>query len=231
MTAKYHLFIDLHGIYKPTGFNRTYPHIINIEAVFGMEEAKWSKADEKNMPLYDVTFPFIRQQSGFTDFTPGGMRNATVKDFQPVYSNPMTMGTRCHQLAMYVVYDSPFTMLADNPTIYMKEDECTRFIAAIPTIFDNIVIPIGKMGEYIVTARKKDNKWYVGGMTNWDARDLSFSLDFLDKGRTYTATIMRDGLNADHVATDYIRETRSVTSDTRINLHLASGGGFAIIIE
>ena len=231
MTAKYHLFIDLHGIYKPTGFNRTYPHIINIEAVFGMEEAKWSKADEKNMPLYDVTFPFIRQQSGFTDFTPGGMRNATVKDFQPVYSNPMTMGTRCHQLAMYVVYDSPFTMLADNPTIYMKEDECTRFIAAIPTVFDNIVIPIGKMGEYIVTARKKDNKWYVGGLTNWDARDLSFSLDFLDKGRTYTATIMRDGVNADHVATDYIRETRSVTSDTRINLHLVSGGGFAIIIE
>ena len=231
MTAKYHLFIDLHGIYKPTGFNRTYPHIINIEAVFGMEEAKWSKADEKDMPLYDVTFPFIRQQAGFTDFTPGGLRNATVKDFQPVYSNPMTMGTRCHQLAMYVVYDSPFTMLADNPTIYMKEEECTRFMAAIPTVFDNTIIPLGKIGEYIVTARQRGNKWYVGGMTNWNACDLSLSFDFLDKGRTYTATIMRDGINADKVATDYFYETCTIDCTTRLDFHLAPGGGFAIIIE
>lgn len=231
VTARYHLFIDLHGIYKPTGFNRTYPHIINIEAVFGMEEAKWRKADEKDMPLYDVTFPFIRQQSGFTDFTPGGMRNATAKDFQPVYANPMTMGTRCHQLAMYVVFDSPFTMLADNPTVYMREEECTRFMASVPTVFDTTLIPLGKIGEYIVTARRSGNKWYVGGMTNWTARDLSLPLDFLDKGRNYTATLMRDGLNADHVATDYIRETRTVTNETRLDLHLASGGGFAIIIE
>ena len=231
MTAKYHLFIDLHGIYKPTGFNRTYPHIINIEAVFGMEEAKWSKVDEKDMPLYDVTFPFIRQQSGFVDFTPGGLRNATSRDFQPVYYNPMTMGTRCHQLAMYVVYDSPFTMLADNPTAYMREEECTRFMAAMPTVFDKTVIPAGEIGKYIVTARQKDGKWYVGGLTNWEARDLTLQLDFLEKGRTYTATVMRDGVNADKNATDYIKETRTVGSNTQLDLHLASGGGFAIIIE
>lgn len=230
-TAKYHLFIDLHGIYKPTGFNRTYPHIINIEAVFGMEEAKWSKASEKDMPLYDVTFPFIRQQSGFVDFTPGGMRNASAADFQPVYANPMTMGTRCHQLAMYVVYDSPFTMLADNPTAYMKEEECTRFMASMPTVFDSTIIPMGEIGKFIVTARQQGDKWYVGGMTNWVARDLTLSLDFLSPGRTYKATIMRDGINADKIASDYIKETKTVTSTTKLPLHLASGGGFAIIIE
>ncbi|MCM1313266.1 MAG: glycoside hydrolase family 97 protein [Bacteroides sp.] len=226
--AKHQLVLDLHGIYKPTGINRTYPNVINFEAVFGMEEAKWSKADEKDMPLYDVTFPFIRMQTGFVDFTPGGMRNASRKDFQPVYYNPMTMGTRCHQLAMYIVHDSPLTMLADTPTAYEKEKECTDFISSIPTVFEETIIPLGKMGEYIVTARKNNDSWYVGGQTNWDARDIELHLGFLPEHTQYEAVIFCDGTNADKAATDYKVIRQTVDSESHLSIHLASGGGFAI---
>lgn len=226
--AKHHLVLDYHGIYKPTGINRTYPNIINFESVFGMEEAKWSKADEKDMPLYDVTFPFIRMMSGYVDFTPGGMRNASKKDFQPVYYNPMTMGTRCHQLAMYIVHDSPFTMLADNPTVYEKEETCTKFIASLPTVYEKMTVPQGKLGEYIVTAREEKGNWYVGGQTNWDARDIELSFDFLPQGTTYDATILTDGINADKAATDFSVNTQQIDSSSKISVHMASGGGFAI---
>lgn len=226
--AKHKLVLDLHGIYKPTGINRTYPNIINFEGVFGMEEAKWSKADEKDMPLYDVTFPFIRMQTGFVDFTPGGMRNASRKDFQPVYYNPMTMGTRCHQLAMYIIHDSPLTMLADNPTIYEKEKECTDFISSIPTVFEQTTIPLGKMGEYIVTARKSKDTWYVGGQTNWEARDIELHLDFLPENTKYEAVIFCDGINADKAATDYKVMRQTVDNESHVSIHLASGGGFAM---
>ena len=226
--AKHHLLLDYHGIYAPTGINRTYPNIINFEAVFGMEETKWTKNGEQDMPLYDVTFPYIRLQCGYTDFTPGGFRNATSKDFQPVNNNPMTMGTRCHQMAHYIVHESPLTMLADNPTIYEREAECTRFIATLPSIYESLRVIDGKMGQYIVTLRT-DSKgnYYVGGETNWDARDITLDLSFLPSG-TFTAQIATDGINADHVATDYRIETRSVNNTTRIPIHMASGGGFAI---
>ena len=226
--AKYHMILDYHGIYAPTGINRTYPNIVNFEAVFGMEEAKWTPNGEQDMPKYDVTFPYIRMQSGYVDFTPGGFRNATAKDFQPVYNNPMTMGTRCHQMAHYVVHESPLTMLADNPTIYEKESECTRFIATLPSIYETMKVVDGKMGEYIVTVRTdKAGNYYVGGETNWTPRDLALSLSFLPSG-TYHAEILTDGINADKVATDYKIEKKDVTKDTTLNLHLASGGGFVI---
>jgi len=230
-TAKHHLFVDLHGTYKPTGYNRTFPNIVNVESVFGMEEAKWSKADDKDMPLYDVTFPFIRQQCGFSDFTQGGMRNASRKDFQPVYSNPMTMGTRCHQAAMYVVYDSPFTMLADNPTAYKKEPEYTKIISSMPTVFDDMTIVDGKIGEYIITARQNGNDWYVGGLTNWTSRDISMDFSFLPEGKDFDVMLMSDGTNADKVATDYKIEKTTVNKSTKMNIHLASGGGFVMILK
>ena len=228
--AKYHLLLDYHGIYAPTGINRTYPNILNFEAVFGMEETKWTKNGEQDMPLYDVTFPYIRLQCGYTDFTPGGFRNATSKDFQPVNNNPMTMGTRCHQMAHYIVHESPLTMLADNPTIYKREAECTHFIATLPSHYESMRVIDGKMGEYIVTLRTdKAGNYYVGGETNWDARDIMLPLSFLPSG-TWQAEIAVDGVNADHVATDYSIETHNVTSATRIPIHMASGGGFAIKI-
>lgn len=229
--AKHHLVLDYHGIYKPTGINRTYPNIVNFESVFGMEEAKWTKHDEKDMPQYDVTFPFIRMQCGFVDFTPGGMRNATDKDFQPIYYNPLTMGTRCHQLAMYVIHDSPLTMLADNPTAYMAEPEYTKFLAAIPTVFDETRILDGKMGEYIVTARRKGNTWFIGGQTNWTGRDLTVSLSPLGLTGSKQAVIYRDGVNAEKNGCDYRVNTQKVESSGNIQLHLASGGGFVIKIE
>ena len=229
--AKYHMMLDYHGIYAPTGINRTYPNIVNFEAVFGMEEAKWTKNGEQDMPLYDVTFPYIRMQSGYVDFTPGGFRNATAKDFQPVNNNPMTMGTRCHQMAHYVVHESPLTMFADNPTIYMKEDECTRFLASLPSRYTSMKILQGKMGEYIVTLRTDEHgNYFVAGETSWQARDIRLPLSFLPAG-THTARIMVDGVNADHVATDYKAKTQQVTSSTTLDIHMASGGGFVIAIE
>ncbi len=229
-TAKYQLVLDLHGVYKPTGLNRTYPNIINFESLFGMEEVKWSTI-ERDMPEYDVTFPFIRMMTGPVDYTPGAMRNATKKDFRPVYYNPQSQGTRCHQLATYIVFDSPLTMLCDAPVFYEKEDEFTRFLAGIPVDVDETKILSGKMGQYIVTARKKDNRWYIGGLTNWTARGLQIDFSFLEPGKTYTITLFKDGINAEKQASDYTREEQKVQKDTKLDIHLASGGGFAILVE
>ncbi|MCD8302288.1 MAG: glycoside hydrolase family 97 protein [Prevotellaceae bacterium] len=228
--AEYHLILDYHGIYKPTGINRTYPNIVNFESVFGMEEAKWTEHDAQDMPEYDVSFPFIRMQSGYVDFTPGGMRNATKADFQPVYYNPMTMGTRCHQAAMYVVHDSPFTMLADSPSAYEKEPDYTSFIAAIPTVWDETIVPQGKLGEYIVTARRLGNDWYVAGQTNWEGRELTLSFDFLGDGE-YEADMLSDGINADKAATDYQRDRRALRKGDTMQVRLSSGGGFVMTIK
>lgn len=240
--AQHHLVLDYHGIFAPQGIQRTYPNVINFEAVFGMEEVKWTErakvqrdgrtVDEpsKDMPLYDVTFPYIRGMAGYVDFTPGGMHNATKADFQPIYNNPMTMGTRCHQLAHYIVHESPLTMLADNPTIYKQELECTSFISSLPNIYDEIKVLSGKMGEYIVVARRQGNDWYVAGETNWQSRDVELTSEFLPAG-TYEITLFYDGANADKAATDYQTFHQTYTLNhapqERIQIHMASGGGFA----
>lgn len=229
MTAKYKLTLDLHGFYKPTGLNRTYPNIVNYESVFGMEEMKWSTV-EKDMMEYDVTMPYIRMMAGPVDYTPGAMRNASKKDFKHIYYNPMSQGTRCHQLAAYVVHDSPLTMLADNPTIYKKEKECTDFIVSIPNKdIEETRILQGKLGEFIVTARKVGTSWYVGGMTDWTAKEITLDFDFLDSG-TYEVILFKDGLNADKQAEDYRKEQFVVTSTSKKEIRMASGGGFAMSI-
>ncbi|WP_428845538.1 glycoside hydrolase family 97 protein [Bacteroides clarus] len=229
MTAKYKLTLDLHGFYKPTGLNRTYPNIINYEAVFGMEEMKWSSV-KKDMMEYDVTMPYIRMMAGPVDYTPGAMRNASKKDFKDIYYNPMSQGTRCHQLAAYVVHDSPLTMLADNPTIYKREQECTDFIVSIPNkgIMETCVLQ-GKMGEFIVTARKVGDNWYIGGMTDWNARTITLDFDFLDEG-SYEVTLFKDGANADKQAEDYRKEIFTVAKDSKKVIRMASGGGFAMSV-
>ena len=240
--AQSHLVLDYHGIFAPQGITRTYPNVINFEAVFGMEEVKWTErakmqrdgrtVDEpsKDMPLYDVTFPFIRGMAGPVDFTPGGMRNASKADFQPIYNNPMTMGTRCHQLAHYIVHESPLIMLADNPTAYDREPECTAFIASLPTVYDEMRVLSGKMGEYIIVARRQGKDWYVAGETNWQSRDVQVSASFLPAG-TYEMTAFIDGMNADKTATDYEvwqqTFTLPYTVSESVTVHMASGGGFA----
>ena len=240
--AQSHLMLDYHGIFAPQGITRTWPNVINFEAVFGMEEVKWTERakvqrdgqtiDEpsKDMPLYDVTFPFIRGMVGPVDFTPGGMRNASKADFQPIYHHPMTMGTRCHQLAHYIVHESPLTMLADTPTAYEREPECTAFIASLPTVYDEMRVLSGKMGEYIIVARRQGNDWYVAGETNWQSRDIQVSASFLPPG-TYEMTAFLDGENADKTATDYNvwqqTFTLPYTISQSVPVHMASGGGFA----
>ena len=231
--AQYHLFLDYHGFYAPTGLNRTYPNLLNFEGVFGMEEVKW-KPDDKDMPHYDVTFPYIRMMSGNVDFTPGAMRNATRADWRPVYYSPMSMGTRCHQAAMYVVFDSPFTMFCDTPTSYEAEPDYTKFVSGIPTVWDETVIPCGRMGEYIVTARRKGDVWYVAGMTDWTARDVDIPLTFLPDG-DYAYLLLSDGINADKNAEDYDLNvhkdsSRRLNSAKVFTQHMASGGGFVMML-
>lgn len=225
MAAKYHMLVDFHGMYKPTGFNRTYPNVINFEGIFGLEQSKWSPED---MVSFDVTFPYIRMMAGPVDYTQGGMRNAIKADFFPVYNNPMAAGTRAHQVATYVVFDSPLVMLCDNPTAYMKEQETTSYIAGIPTVWDETRIVDGKIGEYIVSVRRNGDNWYAGALTNWTPRTVTLDLSFLEPGRTYKARIFRDGVNAHRHATDYKIEEREVTGKDVLTLPLSPGGGFAI---
>ena len=224
----YHLMLDLHGIYKPTGLNRTYPHIVNFEGVFGLEEVKWSNPD---MPLYDVTFPYIRQVQGPVDYTQGAYINSTKEGFEINYHKPMSQGTRAHQVATYVVFDSPLTMLCDTPSHYLADVPCTEFITSIPTVFEQTHIIAGQIGEYIVTTREKDGKWYVGALTNWDEREVIINLSFLEKGKQYTAKLLADAADSSVKPEKYKISTIDVDSASEILVKLAKGGGAALIIE
>ena len=226
--ANHKLIIDLHGMYKPTGLNRVYPNVLNFEGVKGMENVKWTPNDD--VPDYDVSIPFIRMVAGPMDYTPGAMRNATQSHFHPDNSLPMSQGTRCHQMAMYTVFEAPLQMLADNPTAYMKEQECTNFISKIPTVFDETVALDGQIGEYICIARKKNDTWYVGAMSNWKARDISIDFSFLGEGN-FEAEIFKDGINADRDATDYKKEIKKISSKDKITIHISEGGGLAASIR
>ena len=227
--ARYGLVLDLHGTHKPAGLNRTWPNVLNFEGVHGLEQMKWSAATIDQMK-YDATIPFIRQVAGPMDYTQGAMRNASRDNYRPVNSEPMSQGTRCHQLALYAVLDSPLNMLCDSPTNYLREAECTEFIAAIPTVWDETRILGGRMGEYIATARRSGDTWYVGAITDWTPRDVEVDLAPLGIGGTVEATIFRDGANADRKASDYKRETIRIDTAEPLKIHLAPGGGFALKI-
>ena len=225
--ARYQMIVDYHGMYKPAGMNRTWPNVLNFEGVWGLEQMKWASED---MVEYDVTFPFIRMLSGPVDYTQGATRNAQRDDYYPSNNNPMSQGTRSRQVAEYIIFDSPFVMLCDNPTAYIKEQETTDFITALPTVWDETRILQGEIGKYLVTARRSGERWYVGGITNWDARDLSLDLSNLFKG-THVATYFCDGVNAQRNATDYKLEELEIQSRKPFLVHMAPGGGFVLIIE
>ncbi|HEX8014041.1 MAG TPA: glycoside hydrolase family 97 protein [Flavobacterium sp.] len=227
--ADYKLLLDFHGMYKPTGIQRTFPNILNFEGVKGLENNKWTPNDD--VPLYDTTIPFIRMMAGPMDYTPGAMRNATKSEFKPSHSTPMSQGTRSHQLALYTIFEAPLQMMADSPTAYIKEQESTDFIARIPTVFDETVALDGEVGKFVSIARKKENTWYLGAITNWDSRDITIDFSFLEKGKKFEAEIFSDGLNADKAANDYKREIVTVDSTTKLKYRLASGGGLAMIIK
>ena len=230
VTAKHKLLIDFHGMYKPTGLSRTYPNVINYEGVFGLEQMKWTDRDRADMPLNDVLIPYIRMAAGPMDYTQGAMLNAAKGDFRSIDKRPMSQGTRAHQVAMYVVYDAPFSMLCDTPSNYLREEETTRYIASIPTVFETSKVISGKVGEHIVMARQKDGVWYVGGLTSWVARDVEVDFSFLGEGE-WEVALFRDGINADLTGLDYKTETLSVKSADKHQIHMAPGGGFAMIIK
>ena len=225
MTAKYGLMVDFHGTYKPTGLHRTYPNVINYEGVHGLEQMKWSGTDVDQV-TYDVTIPFVRMMAGPMDYTQGAMRNAARGNYRPVNSEAMSQGTRCRQLAEYVVFESPLNMLCDSPSNYMQEQECTEFIAEIPTVWDETSVLDGRIAEYIATARRSGDTWYLGVMTDWNARDITVDLSFLGEG-DYEMTVYRDGINADRAGRDYVKETISVPASRKVAIHMAPGGGYA----
>ncbi|MDL2214708.1 glycoside hydrolase family 97 protein [Dysgonomonas sp. OttesenSCG-928-M03] len=228
IAAKYHMLLDYHGSYKPTGLQRTYPNVINFEAVHGLEQMKWA-AETVDQVTYDVTFPFIRMVAGPVDYTQGAMRNATKGNYHPVSSEAMSQGTRCRQLAEYIIFESPLNMLCDSPSNYMKEKECTEFIASVPTVWDNTISLNGEIGKYITIARQKDNVWYVGALTNWDERTLNLDLSFLGDGN-YKAEIFKDGANANKVARDYKKEVIDIPANRQLKISMAQGGGYVMKI-
>lgn len=223
--ARHRLLLDLHGIYKPTGIQRTYPNVINFEGVHGLEQVKWSPV-EVDQVTYDVTVPYIRMMAGPMDYTQGAMRNAVKANFRPVNSEPMSQGTRCRQLAQYIVFDAPLGMLCDSPSAYEREPECLGFIAGIPTVWDRTEVLCGEVGSYIVTARCSEGVWYVGGLAGWDGRPVRVDLSFLPDG-AYSVELFRDGENASRVARDYCREGFALAPDKSFDVTMAPGGGFA----
>ena len=241
--AKHHLLLDLHGM-RPFGVQFAYPNIVNFEGVKGLENSKWEPrvgdGPLHDQPRYDVTIPFLRALPGCFDYTPGAMMNAVRSQFFGNNDHPMSQGTRVHQMAMYTIFDAPLQMLADSPTKYMQNQECTDFIAQIPTVYDQVVPLDGKLGEYVVVAKRKGARWYIAAMNNWQARDLTVDLSLLIKinetnnkleklnGR---ANIFADGINADREATDYKHTQRQINSDDKLQIHLAPGGGWTAIVE
>lgn len=241
--AKHHLLLDLHGM-RPFGVQFAYPNIVNFEGVKGLENSKWEpRAGDgplHDQPRYDVTIPFLRALPGCFDYTPGAMMNAVRSQFFGNNDHPISQGTRVHQMAMYTIFDAPLQMLADSPTKYMQNQECTDFIAQIPTVYDQVVPLDGKLGEYVVVAKRKGVRWYIAAMNNWQARDLTVDLSLLIKMNETNnkleklngwANIFADGINADREATDYKHTQRQINSDDKLQIHLAPGGGWTAIVE
>ena len=221
--AKRHLIVDFHGAYKPTGLIRTYPNVITSEGVRGNEWNKWS---EYITPKHTVTLPFTRMLAGPMDFTPGAMINATKEDFRVVFDRPMSQGTRCRQLAMYVVYESPLQMLCDNPSNYLREKECLDFLAKVPTVWDTTIVLDTKVADHVLITRRNGSDWYVGAMTDWTPRDLTIDFSFLPEGK-YAIEYYKDGINADRYAGDYKKLKEEIKPSDKIEIHLAPGGGWA----
>ena len=216
------LLVDFHGSYKPGGIRRKYPNVLTREGVNGGEQYKWSM---RQTPEHNLTTPFTRMVAGPMDYTPGAMHNAQKKDYKPIFDTPMSMGTRCHQLGMYVVYESPLQMLCDNPSNYKKEPECMEFLSAVPSVWDETKVLNAKISDYIVVARRTGKEWYIGAMTDWDKRELTFDLSFLAEGN-YKMILYRDGDNADRNAIDYKKEVKTVNATDKLTIKLAPGGGW-----
>jgi alpha-glucosidase len=222
--AKRKMLVDYHGAIRPATMIRTWPNLINTEGVRGLEQTKWSKYAN---PEHNVTLPFTRMFLGPMDYTPGAMVNSgDEKNFAPIFERPMSLGTRCHQLAMYVVYESPLQMLADSPSHYLKEPEVMEFLGPVPTVWDETKVLGAQMGDYVIVARRNGRNWYIGAMTDWTARDLEIDLSFLAAG-SFRMAAFADGANADRFGSDYKKTVQGVDRSSKLNVHLMGGGGWA----
>ena len=222
-TAKRKMLVDFHGDQKPATMTRTWPNLIGTEGVRGMEWDKWSAETD---PDHDVTLPFTRMVLGPMDYTPGAMLNAQKNDFRAIGHRPMSQGTRCHQLAMYVVFEAPLQMLSDSPSNYLREPEIMEFLGPVPSEWDDTKVLDGKIAQYVALARRNGKDWYVGAMTNWSPRELEIDFSFLPEGN-FTLQAYQDGVNADHMGSDYKMVKSQVNRGTKLKIKLAPGGGWA----
>lgn len=225
--AQRKLLVDYHGAYKPTGLQRKYPNVVSFEGLKGLENSKWSEQPD---PEHNLTLPFIRMVAGPMDYTPGAMLNANKENFRIIFNAPMSPGTRCHQLAMYAVFESPLQMLTDNPSNYYREPECMEFLKQVPTVWDETRVLEAKVSDYILVARRLGETWYVGAMTDWSPREMELDLGFLDSG-SFKMQVWKDGVNADKHAADFSQEEVNVTKSSKIKIEMAPGGGWAAIIK
>ncbi len=226
-TAKRKMIVDFHAAYKPTGLERTYPNIVNYEAVQGLE---WNKFSDVDLLTQAVILPYTRMLAGPMDYTPGGMYNASREDYKTSFYRPMTQGTRCNQLAMFTIFYAPFEMLSDAPTAYEKEPEILNYLSAMPTTWDETTALDGKIGKFTILARRKGTNWYIGGMNNWTGKTVKVTFDFIDAGN-YTATVFKDGMNANRIGNDYNKTMLTITKGSILDIEMANGGGFAIKLE
>jgi len=222
--AAHHLMIMFHGAYPPKGFNRTYPNNITREGVLGSEYNAWS---DKTTPEHDLILPFTRMLAGPFDYEPGILDNATKAQFRPIWGKVMSQGTRCHQLAMFVVYDNPLQIFSGNPSQGYMEPKFMELLGSIPTAWDTTIVLDAKVSDYIITARKKNNDWFIAAMTDWSSRNFSIPLNFLSDGN-YEATVCEDGINADRYPSDYSIKTFDVSNKNSIKVQMAPGGGYLL---
>lgn len=225
--AENHLVIDFHGAFKPAGLERRYPNLLSYEGVRGMEYMG------NCIPENSLYFPFIRNAVGPMDYTPGAMISMQPESYKAERPNAASIGTRAYQLALYVVFESAIQMLADNPTLYYRNQDCTEFITSVPVTWDKTEVLDAKVGEYVVIARNKNGKWYVGAICNGKEtrRELTIDFSFLKGSKEYRMTSFEDGINAGNQAMDYRKKESIVKSGDKIKIELARNGGWAAVLE
>jgi alpha-glucosidase len=226
--AKHHILVDFHGAFKPAGLEVAYPNVLSYEGVVGMEQNIGGGLATPNNNLF---LPFLRNAVGPMDYTPGAMRSAHKQDYKPSWVNTMSIGTRAHQLAMYIVFESGLQMLADNPFNYLREPETTSFITSVPVTWDETKILDASVGEYIVSAKRKGEKWFIGAMGNDQKHDLKVEASFLKANTNYQITLIKDGINADFQAMDFKRIVKPIKAGETIDINMVKDGGFVAVIE
>lgn len=224
--AEHKMLVDFHGAYKPTGWLRTFPNVLTSEGVAGLENHKWGSFVT---PKHNVTLPFTRMVAGPMDYTPGAMINFHEKDHKVWFNLPASVGTRCHQLGMYVVYESPLQMLADSPSNYYREPVCMEFLSQVPVVWDETRVLKASVGEYIVVARRSGDTWFIGGMAGEKGQKFEIDLDFIKGNKTLTC--WEDGVNIDMNANDFARRARKVKNGDKITVNMYDGGGFVAVIK